>query len=188
MSTTAIDILSQLEQRGAKISGLSADSRALRAGDAFVAYPGANADGRRYIHDAIARGAVAVLWEREGHSWNEAWCVPNVAVEGLRGLAGEIAHEVYGRPSEKLWLAGVTGTNGKTSCSQWIAQALSSLGRKTAVIGTLGSGFPAWALAPGLAVALMGVSFALLNYAFDEISNPALRPVRRRRRAKRADS
>jgi len=143
MSTTAIDILSQLEQRGAKISGLSADSRALRAGDAFVAYPGANADGRRYIHDAIARGAVAVLWEREGHSWNEAWCVPNVAVEGLRGLAGEIAHEVYGRPSEKLWLAGVTGTNGKTSCSQWIAQALSSLGRKTAVIGTLGSGFPA---------------------------------------------
>ncbi|HEY5291531.1 MAG TPA: Mur ligase domain-containing protein, partial [Burkholderiales bacterium] len=65
MSTTAIDILSQLEQRGAKISGLSADSRALRAGDAFVAYPGANADGRRYIHDAIARGAAAVLWERE---------------------------------------------------------------------------------------------------------------------------
>jgi len=54
--------------------------------------------------------------------------------------------------------------------------------------GALVSGFPAWALAPGLAVALMGVSFALLNYAFDEISNPALRPVRRRRRAKRADS
>ena len=47
--------------------------------------------------------------------------------------------------------------------------------------GALVSGFPAWALSPGLAVALLGVSFALLNYAFDEISNPALRPVRRRR-------
>ena len=69
--------------------------------------------------------------------------MPNLAVDGLRSLAGELAHEVYGRPSENLWLAGVTGTNGKTSCSQWIAQALNALGRKTAVIGTLGSGFPA---------------------------------------------
>ena len=146
MSKTAIDILSQLQHQGAKIGGLSADSRALRAGDAFVAYPGANADGRRYIADAVAGGAAAVLWEREGFSWDDAWRVPNVAVDGLRAMAGEIAHEVYGRPSEKLWLAGVTGTNGKTSCSHWIAQALSALGRKTAVIGTLGSGFPA---APG---------------------------------------
>jgi UDP-N-acetylmuramoyl-L-alanyl-D-glutamate--2,6-diaminopimelate ligase len=143
VTTTAIDILSRLQQQGAKIGGLSADSRALRAGDVFVAYPGAAADGRRYIAEAIARGAAAVLWEREGFSWDGAWRVPNIAVDGLRGLAGEIAHEAYGRPSEKLWLAGVTGTNGKTSCSQWIAQALSALGRKTAVIGTLGSGFPA---------------------------------------------
>jgi UDP-N-acetylmuramoyl-L-alanyl-D-glutamate--2,6-diaminopimelate ligase len=143
MSKTAIDLLAQLQQQGAKISGLGADSRFLRAGHVFVAYPGANADGRRYIPDALARGAAAVLWERDGYSWNESWRVPNVAVDGLRALAGEIAHEVYGRPSEKLWLAGVTGTNGKTSCSQWIAQALGSLGRKTAVIGTLGSGFPA---------------------------------------------
>ena len=142
MTKTAIDILSQLRQQGAKIGGLGADSRALHAGDAFVAYPGASADGRGYIADAVARGAAAVLWEREGFSWNDAWRVPNIAVDGLRALAGNIAHEVYGRPSEKLWLAGVTGTNGKTSCSQWIAQALSALGRKTAVIGTLGSGFP----------------------------------------------
>ena len=70
------------------------------------------------------RGAAAVLWERDGFSWNDAWRVPNLAVDGLRGLAGHLAHEVYGRPSERLWLAGVTGTNGKTSCSHWIAQAL----------------------------------------------------------------
>ena len=146
MIKTAIDILSQLRQQGANIGGLCADSRDLRAGDAFVAYPGASTDGRRYIADALARGAAAVLWERDGFSWNEAWRVANVGVDGLRGLAGHLAHEVYGRPSEKLWLAGVTGTNGKTSCSQWIAQAFNALGRKTAVIGTLGSGFPA---APG---------------------------------------
>ncbi|MFH1045251.1 MAG: UDP-N-acetylmuramoyl-L-alanyl-D-glutamate--2,6-diaminopimelate ligase [Pseudomonadota bacterium] len=146
MTKPAIDILSQLQQQGAKIGGLSADSRTLRAGDAFVAYPGATVDGRRHIANAVARGATAVLWECEGFSWDEAWRVPNVAVDGLRGVAGEIAHEVYGRPSEKLWLAGVSGTNGKTSCSLWIAQALSALGRKTAVIGTIGSGFPA---APG---------------------------------------
>ena len=146
MIKTAIDILNELRQQGASIGGLSADSRDLRAGDAFVAYPGARTDGRHYIADALARGAVAVLWEREGFSWNTEWQVPNVAVVGLRELAGHLAHEVYGRPSEKLWLAGVTGTNGKTSCSQWIAQAFDALGRKIAVIGTLGSGFPS---APG---------------------------------------
>ncbi|MHB8666604.1 MAG: UDP-N-acetylmuramoyl-L-alanyl-D-glutamate--2,6-diaminopimelate ligase [Burkholderiales bacterium] len=152
----AIDILNALRRQGAAIGGLSADSRDLRAGDAFVAYPGARADGRRHIADALQRGAAAVLWERNGFAWDEAWRVPNVAVDGLRGLAGHLADEVYGRPSEKLWLAGVTGTNGKTSCSQWIAQALNALGRRTAVIGTLGSGFPAaaghetGALAPAL--------------------------------------
>ncbi|MBE0620126.1 MAG: UDP-N-acetylmuramoyl-L-alanyl-D-glutamate--2,6-diaminopimelate ligase [Burkholderiales bacterium] len=147
---TATGILIQLQRQGVNIGGLSADSRALRAGDTFVAYPGANTDGRRYIADAIVRGAGAVLWEREGFSWNEAWRVPNIAVDGLRALAGYIAHEVYGRPSENLWLAGVTGTNGKTSCSQWIAQAFNALGRKTAVIGTLGSGFPAEKLVPSI--------------------------------------
>jgi UDP-N-acetylmuramoyl-L-alanyl-D-glutamate--2,6-diaminopimelate ligase len=142
VNRTAIDILERLRQQGADIGGLSADSRSLGAGEAFVAYPGASSDGRRHIADAIARGASAVLWEREGFAWNPDWRLPNVAVDGLRLLAGDLADEVYGRPSEKLWLAGVTGTNGKTTCSQWIAQACNALGRKTAVIGTLGSGFP----------------------------------------------
>ena len=148
MNKSASDALERLRQLGADLGGLSADSRSLRAGEAFVAYPGASADGRRHIGEAIARGASAVLWEREGFSWNPDWSLPNVAVDGLRALAGDLADEVYGHPSEKLWLAGVTGTNGKTSCSQWIAQALNAFGRKTAVIGTLGSGFPG---APGQA-------------------------------------
>jgi UDP-N-acetylmuramoyl-L-alanyl-D-glutamate--2,6-diaminopimelate ligase len=146
VTDAAIDALHQLQLQGARVRGLSPDSRRLRAGDAFVAYPGASTDGRHHIADALARGATSVLWERNGFAWNDAWNSPNIGVDGLRALSGHVAHEVYGRPSEKLWLAGVTGTNGKTSCSQWIAQALAGVGRKTAVIGTLGSGFP---MAPG---------------------------------------
>src|SRR4029453_16251379 len=56
--------------------------------------------------------------------------------------AGSLAHEFYGKPSESLWTCGVTGTNGKTSCSQWIAAGLGAGGGKTGVVGTLGSGFP----------------------------------------------
>src|SRR5207245_9603001 len=89
------------------------------------------------------RGAAAVLWESEGFEWTAAWRVPNVGVGNLRGLAGALAHEVYGRPSEKLWTMGVTGTNGKTSCSHWIAQACGACGARTAVIGTPGPGSPA---------------------------------------------
>jgi UDP-N-acetylmuramoyl-L-alanyl-D-glutamate--2,6-diaminopimelate ligase len=73
--------------------------------------------------------------------------MPNLGVADLRHKLGALAAHVYGNPSSKLWIAGVTGTNGKTSCSQWIAQALNRHGRRTAVIGTLGNGFPG-ALAP----------------------------------------
>ena len=121
---------------------LTLDSRVVRAGDAFIACPGETRDGRDFISDAIRRGASAVLWEAEGHAWNHRLRVANFAVPQLRRHAGEIAGEFYGRPGSKLWTIGVTGTNGKTSCSQWIAQALTRTRRKCAVIGTLGSGFP----------------------------------------------
>lgn len=121
---------------------LTIDSRAVRAGDTFVAYPGESRDGRDYIAQAIANGAASVLWEADGYAWNPRWRVPNLAVPQLRRQAGVIASEVYGKPSAKLWAVGVTGTNGKTSCSQWIAQSLTRAKRKCAVIGTLGSGFP----------------------------------------------
>lgn len=118
------------------------DSRRVAPGDLFLAFPGERADGRSFISAAIARGAAAVLWEPEGFQWNEAWTVPNAPVCSLRALAGPIAAHVYGEPSRELWVAGVTGTNGKTSCSQWIAQSLTRAGRPAAVIGTLGNGFP----------------------------------------------
>ncbi|HEX4781479.1 MAG TPA: UDP-N-acetylmuramoyl-L-alanyl-D-glutamate--2,6-diaminopimelate ligase, partial [Usitatibacter sp.] len=82
----------------------------------------------------------AVIWERGDFEWDERWPVPNLGVSGLRSRISEIAGHVYGNPSESLWVAGVTGTNGKTSVSQWIAAALDAMGRRSAVIGTLGNG------------------------------------------------
>ncbi|MBK8337437.1 MAG: UDP-N-acetylmuramoyl-L-alanyl-D-glutamate--2,6-diaminopimelate ligase [Sterolibacteriaceae bacterium] len=136
------DLLSRLRGLGAAASALCADSRALRAGDVFVAYPGHRSDGRRFIPDALCAGAGAVLWEQAGFAWHADWVAPNIPVDGLQPLSGHLAHLVYGRPSEHLDLVGVTGTNGKTSVSQWIAQALQQHGRKCGVIGTLGNGFP----------------------------------------------
>jgi UDP-N-acetylmuramoyl-L-alanyl-D-glutamate--2,6-diaminopimelate ligase len=138
----ATNVLQQLAAQGVRVTGLSADSRSLAAGEAFLAYPGSRSDGRDFIPGALERGASAVFWEREGFEWNRGWRVPNLAVKDLRGLAGYLAHEVYGRPSEKLWTIGVTGTNGKTSCTHWIAQACQACGARTGVVGTLGTGFP----------------------------------------------
>ena len=142
-----MDPFLQLAAQGAMIERLSSDSRRCAPGVAFLAYPGAKADGRAHIGDAVARGASAVIWEAEGFHWQGSWKLPNTPVPGLKQQAGVLAHEFYGRPSEALWVCGVTGTNGKTSCSQWIAAALGRRGTKAGVIGTLGSGFPG-ALAP----------------------------------------
>jgi len=132
------------------IKRLVTNSRAVQPGDTFVAYPGEKSDGRQFIAQAIAQGANAVIYEAslQGHAseersfeWDPQWNVNKVAVQDLRHKAGELADAVYGAPSEKLWVVGVTGTNGKTSCSHWIAQALNECGKKCALIGTLGNGY-----------------------------------------------
>jgi UDP-N-acetylmuramoyl-L-alanyl-D-glutamate--2,6-diaminopimelate ligase len=136
-----VELFRQLAAQGAMIDRLSSDSRRCTPGVAFLAYPGDVADGRAHIDEAIRRGASAVLWEQAGFAWRQEWRVPNVGVSDLKQNAGRLAHEFYGRPSESLWICGVTGTNGKTSSSQWIAAALGAQGVKTGVIGTLGAGF-----------------------------------------------
>src|SRR4030095_14293350 len=97
-------------------------------------------DGRMFIADAIAKGAAAVVWEREGFEWGEQFSVPNVPVDQLRWLAGDIADAVFGHPSQSLWMVGITGTNGTTSCAHWIAHCFEMSGRPAAVLGTLGNG------------------------------------------------
>jgi UDP-N-acetylmuramoyl-L-alanyl-D-glutamate--2,6-diaminopimelate ligase len=135
-----LPILDRLAQLGVPLADLTADSRAVKRGSIFVAYPGTARDGRAFIAEALSRGAAAVLWERRGFDWQERWEVPNLGVEDLRARISEIAGHVHGNPSDALWMAGVTGTNGKTSVAQWIAQALDALGRRAAVLGTLGNG------------------------------------------------
>jgi UDP-N-acetylmuramoyl-L-alanyl-D-glutamate--2,6-diaminopimelate ligase len=132
----------ELKTLGVNITRLASDSRAVQPGDTFVAYPGAQADGRHYIEQAVARGANAVIWDAHDFNWNPAWNVPHLAVKDLRHQAGLIADQVYGQPSRKLLMVGVTGTNGKTSISHWLARTFSAMGRKSAVLGTLGNGFP----------------------------------------------
>ncbi len=131
-----------LASLGVTITRLVTDSRAVTPGDTFIAYPGGQADGRQFIEQAIANGANAVIYEAHGFNWNDAWRISSLAVNDLRHHAGEIANQVYGEPSRKLWMVGVTGTNGKTSCSHWIAQSFSALRKKSALLGTLGNGFP----------------------------------------------
>ena len=125
------------------IKRLCIDSRRVRPGDIFAATPGLHTDGRVFIPQAIAAGAAGVLWETNGFQWDSQLRVPNVGVDDLQAKLGVIAAHVYGDPSRNMWVAGVTGTNGKTSCTHWIAQSLGILGRPTGVIGTLGIGFPA---------------------------------------------
>ena len=119
---------------------LSSDSRSIGLGDVFFAYPGDAADGRNHIDSAIEAGAKAVVYEAHDFNWDSAWTVPHLAVQGLKRIAGPVANAYYDQPDAGMFSVAVTGTNGKTSCSQWLGKALSRLGDPTAVIGTLGIG------------------------------------------------
>lgn len=136
-----IPTVQQMTEKLGAITRLVTDSRAVQPGDTFVAYPGENFDGRQYIAQAIARGANSVIYDAHNFEWDQGWNTPSLKVTDLRHKAGNLADVVYGTPSEKLWMVGVTGTNGKTSTCHWIAQALSGAGKKCAMIGTLGNGF-----------------------------------------------
>jgi len=131
-----------LAELGVPVRRITSDSRTIGPGDSFAAYPGEARDGRSYIADALRRGAGSVLWESAGYTWPAALRAPNAGVANLKHELGWIADAVFAHPSERLWMTGVTGTNGKTSCSHWIAQAFNAAGRRAAVAGTLGNGFP----------------------------------------------
>jgi UDP-N-acetylmuramoyl-L-alanyl-D-glutamate--2,6-diaminopimelate ligase len=119
---------------------LQLDSRRIKCGDVFVAVPGTTDDGRAYVATAAERGAAAVIADADG------WVTPDTripvrGVPNLRTIVGGLAAAFYGHPSAGLLSIGVTGTNGKTSCSHFIAQLLTGSRRRCAVIGTVGSGF-----------------------------------------------
>ena len=109
-----------------QVSGtLRSDSRAVQAGDAFIAWPGAAVDGRSFVASALQSGASACLVEAEGV---DGFAFASERVQrfaGLKVATGPIAAEYFGHPSNALAVLAVTGTNGKTSTAWWLAQALS---------------------------------------------------------------
>lgn len=148
--STILDLVSGLvtlpegaaAQLGTLVKGVQMDSRLLRKGDLFIACFGHNHDARNYIDEAITQGVSAVLAETGGE-WQgirEINGTTVIAVDNLSAKISEIAARFYGRPSEKLHVIGITGTNGKTSCSQFIAQSLNLMGYQCGVMGTLGYG------------------------------------------------
>ena len=127
------------------VTGLALDSRKVQSGDLFLAVAGTQTHGLQHARQAVALGAAAVAWEPVTDDAAIAEIaallpVPVVAVPGLGQLVGLVADRFYGHPSRGLFMIGVTGTDGKTSCSHFIAQALDSDDRRCGVIGTLGYG------------------------------------------------
>lgn len=122
---------------GLPITKLTLDSREVSRGSCFIALKGAKQDGHDFIEHAIGLGATAVLCERE-ISIKSA--VPVCVVENLKERLGELTHRFYGEPTHSLKMIGITGTNGKTSTCQYIAQALDFLGKRCGIIGTNGQG------------------------------------------------
>ena len=120
---------------------LSCDSRQIRPGDGFVAWPGAALDGRRFVRAALDAGASAVVVERDGvAAFDLDEQAPIATVAGLKAQAGPIASAFCQVPSAQLDVIAITGTNGKTSTAWWMAQLLSACGRECAMVGTLGMG------------------------------------------------
>jgi len=123
---------------------MTLDSRKAASGDLFVAVAGHHADGRRFIPQAIAQGVSAVIAEAEGEASDgdikEMHGVPVIYLAQLPQRLSALAGRFYGQPGEKQKLIGVTGTNGKTTTTQLLAQWAQRLGETGAVMGTVGNG------------------------------------------------
>lgn len=129
------------------ITGLTLDSRAVRPGDVFVALRGTRGHGLEHAEQALEAGAIALLWEPAPDVsqlppplTERLGQVPALAIQGLREQIGVIADRFYGSPSKELAVIGVTGTDGKTSCTHFIAASLDGRDGRCGLIGTLGYG------------------------------------------------
>ncbi len=123
-----------------EVTGIELDSRRVSPGDLFLACSGRGTHGLAHLEQAVSRGAAAVAWEPVAGSAEPDTVVPQVAVPNLSARAGEIAARFYGQPSARMFCVGVTGTDGKTSTTYLIAQALDRLSVPCAYIGTIGVG------------------------------------------------
>lgn len=116
-----------------RLAGVTHDSRRVREGDLFAAIPGFERDGHDFIDDAVRAGAGAALVERNG-----SWSAPVVVVEDVRAALGPVSQRIHGDPTARLIVAGVTGSNGKTTTTFLAASVLGCLHDDVAIVGTLG--------------------------------------------------
>ncbi len=123
---------------GVAITGIQLDSRKVGPGDLFLALAGTAHDGRNFIEQAVANGAVAVVADAPVAGFVEALPVPLIEIPDLAQEVGSIAARFYGEPSHAMRLVAVTGTNGKTTTTRLVAQLLRALGEPCGSIGTLG--------------------------------------------------
>lgn len=123
------------------IKNLTLDSRRVKPGDAFFAISGHKVDGRKYIDEALSKGAEVVFAENFQFPMDVLENEKIIPYSNLKNAMGYIAAKFYDNPSQHYPVIGITGTNGKTSCSHFIAQILDSVQKPCAVIGTLGNGF-----------------------------------------------
>lgn len=133
-------VVDHTEFTDTQISEIFLDSRQVTSGACFMAYPGSQTDGRDYIDAAVKAGASTILYESEGFKKPTHDGVQFIGVKNLSEQVSLIAGNFYDHPSQKLDCIAVTGTNGKTSITQFMAQALSNLGKSVAVMGTMGVG------------------------------------------------
>ena len=123
---------------------LTSDSRLVKPGDGFIAWPGVANDPRKFVNTALKQGAAVCLVEASGIEDFECTDARVGVYPALQSAAGAIAAEFFGHPSQDLSVVAITGTNGKTSTAWWLAQALSSLAKPNALpcamVGTLGIG------------------------------------------------
>jgi UDP-N-acetylmuramoyl-L-alanyl-D-glutamate--2,6-diaminopimelate ligase len=117
------------------VSGVTLDSRAVAPGDLYVALPGTKVHGAAFCADAVAAGAVAVLTDPDGRARATATGVPVFVLADPRGKLGEVSCWVYGDPSSRLRLIGVTGTSGKTTSTYLLESGLRAAGHQTGLIG-----------------------------------------------------
>ncbi|GAA2153726.1 UDP-N-acetylmuramoyl-L-alanyl-D-glutamate--2,6-diaminopimelate ligase [Kitasatospora kazusensis] len=122
---------------GGQVTGITHDSRAVRPGDVYAAFGGANVHGARFAPQAAAAGAVAVLTDPAGAETAAGCGVPLLVVESPRAEMGRLAAVLYGRPSEQLLTIGLTGTNGKTTTAYLVEGGLRGAGLVPGVIGTV---------------------------------------------------
>jgi len=119
------------------VRGVALASADVRPGDLYAALPGSRTHGVRYLPDALARGAVAVLTDPTGRDEAVASGLPVCVVENPRAVLGEVAARVYGDPGSRLTVVGITGTNGKTTTSYLVEAGFAAAGRDTGLVGTV---------------------------------------------------